>query len=428
MRKVFIIILALCFDSLYSGILAQTTFDEQEGKISRWLSDIHQPSEICSKVKTKHIKYKSWGYSIEVDLSKKEIFPGSNIKIFDADNKLILDGTVTSTESPIAVKGRRSGADNEIELLGSFAISNTPEGGLELKPNKAADIAISTSTVDYILASDFGNPVIINTAEKIITLKEKSMGRGFSCIVAQAPEIQPQTAMDIDIRAMLGSMSNNITVFYEGRTFNGKVKAEVIDLNPVTYLMETGTLSYDDGKIVSITKSSGNYVMTISGDPQINSGEETCYTVPISSIPENDLWSEEEFIRRAAAYQEQLEETHSVSESVSSALTKASEDSDPGASSGGSTLDGIMFLLLIFIGVASYVHHLIHARDCPHCGKTHAMIDVNKINIGKAYVKKERQPDGTYAEVHCNRYKTIRRCRYCGYEDCKLTNEKGRPF
>lgn len=60
--------------------------------------------------------------------------------------------------------------------------------------------------------------------------------------------------------------------------------------------------------------------------------------------------------------------------------------------------------------------------------KNSDMVDVNKVNLGKAYVKKERQPDGMYAEIHCNRYKIIRRCRYCGYEDCKLTNEKGRPF
>lgn len=77
-------------------------------------------------------------------------------------------------------------------------------------------------------------------------------------------EVKPQAVLDVDIRAVLDSISNNVTVFYEGRTFNGSVTTEAIDLNPVTYLRGTGILTYDDGKTVSIKRSAGNYVMTIS--------------------------------------------------------------------------------------------------------------------------------------------------------------------
>lgn len=432
MHKIIFLLLVFLGGSLNYEICAQTKFEEQESKVSLWVSDTYQPIETQGKVKTKTIKYSSWGYSIEIDLSKKKIFPGSRLKIFNADKILTFDGVVTSVESPLSLKGRMLG-ENGIEFLGSFVVSNTPEGWLELKPNKAENIAISASAVDYILASDFGNQVIVNLTEKIIVIDGKSSNCDFSCISAPMYEVKPQAVLDVDIRAVLDSISNNVTVFYEGRTFNGSVTTEAIDLNPVTYLRGTGILTYDDGKTVSIKRSAGNYVMTISGDPQINSGNETCYTVPIFLMSEDNLWSEKEFIQRAVAYQEQQEEAHSMSELVSSSQAKALEDSkvsksSSGSSSGCSTFEEILVICLIFLGVILYILHLIHARDCPNCGKTHAMVDVNKVNLGKAYVKKERQPDGTYAEIHCNRYKIIRRCRYCGYEDCKLTNEKGRPF
>lgn len=167
MHKIIFLLLVFLGGSLNYEICAQTKFEEQESKVSLWVSDTYQPIETQGKVKTKTIKYSSWGYSIEIDLSKKKIFPGSRLKIFNADKILTFDGVVTSVESPLSLKGRMLG-ENGIEFLGSFVVSNTPEGWLELKPNKAENIAISASAVDYILASDFGNQVIVNLTEKII--------------------------------------------------------------------------------------------------------------------------------------------------------------------------------------------------------------------------------------------------------------------
>lgn len=352
MHKIIFLLLVFFGGSLNYEICAQTKFEEQESKVSLWVSDTYQPIETQGKVKTKTIKYSSWGYSIEIDLSKKKIFPGSRLKIFNADKILTFDGVVTSVEGPLSLKGRMLG-ENGIEFLGSFVVSNTPEGWLELKPNKAENIAISASAVDYILASDFGNQVIVNLTEKIIVIDGKSSNCDFSCISAPMYEVKPQAVLDVDIRAVLDSISNNVTVFYEGRTFNGSVTTEAIDLNPVTYLRGTGILTYDDGKTVSIKRSAGNYVMTISGDPQINSGRETCYTVPIFLMSEDNLWSEKEFIQRAVAYQEQQEEADSMSELVSSSQAKALEDSkvsksSSGSSSGCSTFEEILVICLIF--------------------------------------------------------------------------------
>lgn len=351
MHKIIFLLLVFLGGSLNYEICAQTKFEEQESKVSLWVSDTYQPIETQGKVKTKTIKYSSWGYSIEIDLSKKKIFPGSRLKIFNADKILTFDGVVTSVESPLSLKGRMLG-ENGIEFLGSFVVSNTPEGWLELKPSKAENIAISASAVDYILASDFGNQVIVNLTEKIIVIDGKSSDCDFSCISAPVYEVKPQAVLDVDIRAVLDSISNNVTVFYEGRTFNGSVTTEAIDLNPVTYLRGTGILTYDDGKTVSIKRSAGNYVMTISGDPQINSGNETCYTVPIFLMSEDNLWSEKEFIQRAVAYQEQQEEAHSMSELVSSSQAKALEDSkvsksSSGSSSGCSTFEEILVICLV---------------------------------------------------------------------------------
>lgn len=74
MHKIIFLLLVFLGGSLNYEICAQTKFEEQESKVSLWVSDTYQPIETQGKVKTKTIKYSSWGYSIEIDLSKKRYF------------------------------------------------------------------------------------------------------------------------------------------------------------------------------------------------------------------------------------------------------------------------------------------------------------------------------------------------------------------
>ncbi|MBR3449281.1 MAG: hypothetical protein IKH24_00400 [Bacteroidales bacterium] len=435
MRRIIILLCSFLFASICQEGYAQTKYDELVDKVSSWISDTQPSGEGQKRVKTKTIEFPSFGYSVELDLSRGDLFPGSCFKVFNSDNVLTFDGVVSSIDNPVSLKGKQIGT-NGVELLGSFRISNTPEGQFELKPRKAGELSITTSSVDFIIASDCGNPVIISALEKIVAVCGESRNSDFLCVSSSMSGIRPQNALDTDIRSILKSLSKNVTVSYKDKAFKGTVSPIAIEAKPISFVLKDGTCSFHDGKSVSIKESGDNYVMTITGDSSNNTGSESTYMVPKSSISEDKLWSEKDFIKQSLAYQKQQEQSLSSTKPVASSTNNPSSDNNSSKSStsglstnksessGNGWLEYLIIAAIILIPIL-FIRRLIHARDCPHCGRKHAMVDVDKQFMGTAYEKREQQPDGKYVNVHYNKYKTIRQCKYCGYQDYDITEEKG---
>lgn len=74
MHKIIFLLLVFFGGSLNYEICAQTKFEEQESKVSLWVSDTYQPIETQGKVKTKTIKYSSWGIVSKLTFLKKRYF------------------------------------------------------------------------------------------------------------------------------------------------------------------------------------------------------------------------------------------------------------------------------------------------------------------------------------------------------------------
>ena len=409
-----------------SSVNAQNVFSDMQAEVDMWKSDALSADDKLSKTKQKKIKYD--GYVVEASFAKDELALGQIISIVDATNNTLLSGKVLSTEEPVSVQGIAYNG-NGTEKLGTFEISNTSEGSFSFKPRKSEGLTIKCTSLVYVIASDAGNPVIINIKSKKLASRDKSSRNGYESLSASLPvSIQPDRENEVE--NILSALSNEIHIQWADRIFDGEVKAS--GSSPVKFTTLVGTCTYDNGKTVTVTKSGANLTMGITNP----SGNTENYVVPASNLDEQAWWSEKEFIKLATAYQKQLEETtsssnralpssHQLSSNNTPKKTSASDTTSNHSESEGNSLITFLVITAIILTLILYIRHLIHARDCSHCGKKHAMVDIDKQFMGTAYEKREQQSNGKYINVHHNKYKIVRKCRYCGHEDYKMTEEKG---
>ena len=97
-----------------------------------------------------------------------------------------------------------------------------------------------------------------------------------------------------------------------------------------------------------------------------------------------------------------------------------SASSSSSSDSGGGEIIVIFFFAIIFGIVCWYF-----SGRCAHCGKFRAMEVIGRNNIGRAKSKWEKDSKGESCKVYYNNIEVRRRCKYCGYEDCKLEVVKG---
>ena len=422
--KFFVLIVPMILISTCAN--AQNVFSDMQAEVDAWKSNALSADDNTSKTKQKKIKYDN--YSVEASFAKDDLVSGQVISIFDAAQHTLLSGKVISTETPVSVQGITYD-ENGTEKLGTFEISNTSDGSFSFKPRKSDDLTIKCTSLVYVIASDAGNPVIINTKSKVLASRDKSSRNGYESLSASlTASIQPDK--QIDVENILLALSNKIRIQWEDRVFEGKVRAN--GSSPVKFTTLFGTCTYENGKTVTVAKSGTNLTMKIT-DP---SGNTENYVIPASNLDEQTWWSEKEFIKLADAYQKQLEKTSSSSNKVTSSSQKITSDSTPNKSSAssassdnfdskGSVLIAFLIIAAIILAPILFIRHLIHAHDCPHCGKKHAMYECDRQYMGQSKKETVKQYDGKYAQVYSNKYKIVRKCKYCGYMDYQITEEKG---
>lgn len=93
--------------------------------------------------------------------------------------------------------------------------------------------------------------------------------------------------------------------------------------------------------------------------------------------------------------------------------------------------DNTVLFLLVILAIVIYVVYKIlwlifWKNKCPYCKKRHALRVVDTEFLGTTKTKKEKQPDGSYATIHYNKVKIIKKCKYCGATVNVVREERGK--
>lgn len=413
MKILFVLIASITLISTNAN--AQNIFSNMQAEVETWKSDALTADDTPSKAKQKKVKYDN--YTLETFFVKDDLVLGQPISIVDAGKSTLLSGKVLSIETPVSVQGIANDGNGN-EKLGTFEISNTSDGSLSFKPRQSDALIIKCTSLSYIIASDAGNPVIINTQSKTLATRDNSSRNGYESLSAGIPtSIQPDG--QVEVGSILSSLSSKVLIQWEDRTFEGKVKAE--GSSPVKFITLSGKCSYDNGKTVSVSQSGSTLTMNVT-DP---SGNTESYVIPTSNLDEQLWWSEKDFIKQAELYKKQQEEARKASASsktassgsVASLKSNQSTSSSPSSSS-SSDDDSDKGVIFILVAVIIYILYKIiswwHSKKCPHCGKRFCLRTIDEEDLGITKSKREKQSDGSYATIHYHKVKYIKQCKHCG--------------
>ena len=397
-----------------AGVNAQNVFSDMQAEVDAWKSSTLAADDNQSRIKQKRIKYDN--YTLEASFIKNELVSGQIISIIDAAKNTLLSGKVISAEVPISVQGIAYD-ENGAEKFGTFQISNTSDGSFLFKPKKSDELIINCTSLTYVIASDAGNPVIINTQSKTLSSMDKSGRNGYVSLSADLPTpIQPDG--QIEVGSILSALSNKIRIQWDDRTFEGKVKVD--DSSPVRFTPLTGKCNYNDGKTVVVAHSGANLTMSITD----SSGNTEDYVTPASDLDEDSWWSEDVFIKQSELYKKQQEDAKNasasskvVSSSSASSLKSSQSISSSSSNTSSSDADSSTEFLFVFLFICAFLYWILkwwHSKKCPHCGKRFCLQDIDEEDLGITKSKREKQRDGSYATVHYHKVKYIKQCKNCG--------------
>ena len=403
----------------FHTISAQTHYESVKSEIESIKTSIKEVNSNNSKVKLKDTKFSSFDYTINAYFVKDDIVEGLPITILNKGKETLFEGKVLSNATPLSALGVYY-ESNGLQKVGEFVLSNSSDGSLIFKPRRAENIIVSSKSLSYVIGSNNHNPVIIDLRDKTLVGQNQNTRSGYKSLYSKISITDPNS---IDIQKTLMSLSQNVIVEWDDRTFEGTV-SPYISGNQVLFNYKSGTCIYKDGRKITVRQTNSMLEMSVAAP----GAKDIKYSVPLSMISEDLWWSETEVAKQAEKYEQQKRaesEAKSSNKTNTNSTTSSSQskqnikDSESSASDSGSDSDDDDWILKVIIAVVILllIRHELHKRDCPKCHKRHAMRDVDKQYMGASSAENVKQSDGRYKKVIHNKYKIIRECKYCGYQD-----------
>lgn len=249
------------------------SFSAIEREAQRWY-DSMAADPVEKGIKEKTYLFEKQSYSISGFFQKGELANGKFVAIYDITNtpEVILEGKVSYLAGRLVVTGKKYCLDQpNVETYGAFYVSNTPDGLMTYKTNKAGDLTIEDKDIFFHYGVYQGSPCIIDVKNGRFALNGKIGGRSYDELNFQIPKQSIDSIGYSDIVSLMLCAKDDV-VFKEqdGSSFSGTVKPTLLDDGRVSFTYLNGQRSHlpsDFGEYEIRVSLYGEGLMHYKSDP-----------------------------------------------------------------------------------------------------------------------------------------------------------------